>query len=218
MIPRTSSSPLLGPEQQRFMSKYLSKAAAKRVPLNTKRAGKGYYKGKGGTKEGHLTSKARFIVDPKKRLELIVPDFQGFKVGLYCMVGTCIWCSFLGYVKERKSMVRFSHNLCVCVLFLPNLNLVVEAICSVNSIQICSRNTKETRTNLVIVVIHTMSMKLPKTSGGEFRSIPNHLGSCILFFPFFLSPSWSSSRDPTSCEPAVSRSGTNTVLSLSLSP
>jgi hypothetical protein len=62
------------------MSKYLSKAASKRVPLNAKRAGKGYYKGKGGTKEGHLTSKARFIVDPKSRLELMVPDLEGFKV------------------------------------------------------------------------------------------------------------------------------------------
>ena len=45
------------------------------------RAGKGYYKGKGGTKEGRLTSKGRFIVDSKKRLELIVPDLEGFQVG-----------------------------------------------------------------------------------------------------------------------------------------
>ena len=66
--------------QQRFMSKYLSKSAAKRLPLSTKRAGKGYYKGKGGTKEGRLTSKGKFIVDPLKRLELIVPDLTGFKV------------------------------------------------------------------------------------------------------------------------------------------
>jgi hypothetical protein len=64
------------------MSKYLSKAAAKRLPLNTKRAGKGYYKGKGGTKEGKLNSKGKFIVDPMKRLELIVPDLEGFKVRL----------------------------------------------------------------------------------------------------------------------------------------
>ena len=64
------------------MSKYLTKAAAKRLPLNTKRAGKGYYKGKGGTKEGKLNSKAKFIVDPKKRLELIVPDLEGFAVSL----------------------------------------------------------------------------------------------------------------------------------------
>lgn len=66
--------------QQRFMSKYLSKSAAKRLPLNAKRAGKGYYKGKGGTKEGKLNSKGKFVVDLKKRLELVVPDLEGFKV------------------------------------------------------------------------------------------------------------------------------------------
>lgn len=69
--------------QQRFMSKYLSKSAAKRLPLSTKRAGKGYYKGKGGTKEGRLTSKGKFIVNPLKRLELIVPDLTGFKVSFF---------------------------------------------------------------------------------------------------------------------------------------
>jgi hypothetical protein len=62
------------------MSKFLSKSAKKRLPLTTKRAGKGFYKGKGGTKEGKLSSKANFIVDPLKRLELIVPDLEGCKV------------------------------------------------------------------------------------------------------------------------------------------
>eukprot|EP00934_Nitzschia_sp_Nitz4_P002699 Nitzschia sp. Nitz4//scaffold341_size29662//21574//22003//NITZ4_008041-RA/size29662-augustus-gene-0.10-mRNA-1//-1//CDS//3329548555//2689//frame0 len=82
---RTSipAAPLATNFQQRFMSKYLSKSAAKRVPLNTKRAGKGYYKGKGGTKEGKLNSKGRFIVDPKKRLELIVPDLEGCQLKPY---------------------------------------------------------------------------------------------------------------------------------------
>lgn len=86
--------------QQRFMSKYLSKAARKRVPLNTKRAGKGYYKGNGATKEGRLTSKAKFISDPKKRLELIVPDLVGFKVRnneRHLVGGNCISVCFLGY-------------------------------------------------------------------------------------------------------------------------
>jgi hypothetical protein len=69
-------------QQQRNMSKYLSKAATKRKPLTTKQAGKGYYKGKGGTKEGRLNSKGKFIVDPKKRLELVVPDLTGFKVSV----------------------------------------------------------------------------------------------------------------------------------------
>ena len=83
--------------QQRFMSKYLSKAAAKRLPLSTKRAGKGYYKGKGGTKEGRLTSKAKFIVDPKKRLELIVPDLNGFPVGAVALFNGFLYipdCTF----------------------------------------------------------------------------------------------------------------------------
>jgi hypothetical protein len=77
---RSTIAPQLQQQQQRFMSKYLSKSATKRLPLTTKKAGKGYYKGKGGTKEGRLTSKGRFIVDPAKRLELIVPELEGFKV------------------------------------------------------------------------------------------------------------------------------------------
>jgi hypothetical protein len=67
-------------QQQRFMSKYLSKSAKKRLPLTTKRVAKGFYKGNGSTKEGRLSNKGRFIVDPLKRLELIVPDLTGFKV------------------------------------------------------------------------------------------------------------------------------------------
>jgi hypothetical protein len=82
LLSKTRSSWVVsvGQQQQRFMSKYLSKSATKRLPLTTKRAGKGYYKGKGGTKEGRLTSKGRFKVDPKKRLELVVPDLEGFTV------------------------------------------------------------------------------------------------------------------------------------------
>ena len=69
-------------QQERNMSKYLSRAAKKRIPLTTKRAHKGFYKGKGGTKEGRLTSKGKFMVDPLKKLELIIPDLTGFKVCL----------------------------------------------------------------------------------------------------------------------------------------
>ena len=65
------------------MSKYLSKSATKRLPLTTKRAGKGYYKGKGCTSEGRLTSKGRFIADPLKKLQLIVPDLEGFPLKPY---------------------------------------------------------------------------------------------------------------------------------------
>lgn len=66
------------------MSKYMSKAARKRMPLTTKRARKaGYYKGKGATKEGRLTSKGKFIANPLKKLELVIPDLTGFKLKPY---------------------------------------------------------------------------------------------------------------------------------------
>ena len=42
-------------------SKYISKARAKRLPLTTKRVGKGFYKGKGARPEGRLTSKGMFV-------------------------------------------------------------------------------------------------------------------------------------------------------------
>jgi len=66
----------------RHMSKHLSKSATKRLPLSTKRAGKGYYKGKGATTEGHINSTGKFILNPQKRLELVVPDLEGFQVSL----------------------------------------------------------------------------------------------------------------------------------------
>mmetsp|Transcript_21333 Transcript_21333/g.24339 ORF Transcript_21333/g.24339 Transcript_21333/m.24339 type:complete len:108 (-) Transcript_21333:99-422(-) len=70
--------------QVRYFSKRLSKQARKRIPLSPKRAGKGYYKGNRCTKEGYITSKARFIVDWSKRLELIVPkDLDTFKLKPY---------------------------------------------------------------------------------------------------------------------------------------
>jgi large subunit ribosomal protein L41 len=65
------------------MSKYVSKSMKKNLPLTTKRAGKGFYKGKGCTSEGRINSKARFIVNPLKRLELVVPDLSGFRLKPY---------------------------------------------------------------------------------------------------------------------------------------
>mmetsp|Transcript_6217 Transcript_6217/g.9698 ORF Transcript_6217/g.9698 Transcript_6217/m.9698 type:complete len:151 (+) Transcript_6217:109-561(+) len=70
-------------ESRRFMSKYLTKSATKRLPLNAKKAKKGYYKGNGATKEGRLTSKGKFIADPMKKLQLVVPDLEGFKLKPY---------------------------------------------------------------------------------------------------------------------------------------
>lgn len=47
--------------QVAFFSKYISKSRAKRLPLTTKRAGKGYYKGNGARKEGMVTSKGTIL-------------------------------------------------------------------------------------------------------------------------------------------------------------
>jgi large subunit ribosomal protein L41 len=69
--------------QTRSMSKYLSKSATKRLAITTKRAGKGFYKGKGSTKEGRVNSKAQFQPDSRLKLQLIVPDLEGFKLKPY---------------------------------------------------------------------------------------------------------------------------------------
>eukprot|EP00559_Dactyliosolen_fragilissimus_P009906 CAMPEP_0184858534 /NCGR_PEP_ID=MMETSP0580-20130426/3618_1 /TAXON_ID=1118495 /ORGANISM="Dactyliosolen fragilissimus" /LENGTH=124 /DNA_ID=CAMNT_0027354723 /DNA_START=109 /DNA_END=483 /DNA_ORIENTATION=- len=71
-------------QQYRAMSKFLTKSATKRLPLTTKRARKGYYKGKGGTKQGSFRGKAgRYVLDPEKMLQLIVPDLEDFKLKPY---------------------------------------------------------------------------------------------------------------------------------------
>mmetsp|Transcript_26870 Transcript_26870/g.32558 ORF Transcript_26870/g.32558 Transcript_26870/m.32558 type:complete len:136 (+) Transcript_26870:150-557(+) len=80
---RRQSSPLLFDVTRRYFSKYLSKSATKRLPLTTKRAGKGYKKGKGCTNEGRLTSKGKFIRNWSKSLQLVVPDLEGFKLKPY---------------------------------------------------------------------------------------------------------------------------------------
>ncbi len=41
-------------------SKYISNARKKRLPMTTKRAGKGYYKGNRCRKEGVISSKGKF--------------------------------------------------------------------------------------------------------------------------------------------------------------
>jgi large subunit ribosomal protein L41 len=70
--------------QTRHMSKYLPKSASKRLPLSTKHVRKGFYKGKGGTKEGTFRGKAgRFVLDKERMVELVVPDLTGFKLKPY---------------------------------------------------------------------------------------------------------------------------------------
>jgi len=114
----------------RYMSKFLSRAATKRLPLTTKRAGKGYYKGKGGTKEGRLTSKAKFIVDHSKRLQLVVPDLEGFKVRFFRNNFNFV----TGIYHVTPNMICFSPTK-------PNpfFNVVAQAICGSQYREDCSR-------------------------------------------------------------------------------
>ena len=67
----------------RFFSKYYGNAKAKRMPLTTKRARKGFYKGNSCRSEGRHTSKGGFIIDKTKLLELVVPSLEGFKLRPY---------------------------------------------------------------------------------------------------------------------------------------
>lgn len=53
------------------------------MSMTTKRAGKGFYKGKGATKEGRLNSKGKFLTDPLRQLKLVVPDLEGFALKPY---------------------------------------------------------------------------------------------------------------------------------------
>uniref|UniRef100_A0A7S3PW76 Uncharacterized protein n=1 Tax=Chaetoceros debilis TaxID=122233 RepID=A0A7S3PW76_9STRA len=75
---------LVQQQHVRHMSKYMSKAGAKRLPLSTKHVRKGYYKGKGHNREGSFVGRAgRFVVQKDKLLELMVPDLTGFKLKPY---------------------------------------------------------------------------------------------------------------------------------------
>jgi len=79
--PLSSSHNLL--TQTASFSKYISKSRTKRLPLTTKRAGKGFYKGNGARKEGTISSKARFTYVPEMITELVVPDLTGFTLKPY---------------------------------------------------------------------------------------------------------------------------------------
>jgi hypothetical protein len=62
-------------------SKIYGRSRSKRLPMTTKRAKKGFYKGNGATQEGRHTSKGAYVMDRRKMLELVVPSLDGFKVG-----------------------------------------------------------------------------------------------------------------------------------------
>jgi hypothetical protein len=69
--------------QTAAFSKYISKSRTKRLPLTTKRAGKGFYKGNGARKEGTISSVARFSYVKEMMTELVVPDLTDFKLKAY---------------------------------------------------------------------------------------------------------------------------------------
>lgn len=78
--------------QTRHMSKFMSKSAAKRAPLSTKHVRKGYYKGKGATKEGTFRGKAgRFVIDKERQVQLVIPDLTGFKLKPYIAKAVSKW-------------------------------------------------------------------------------------------------------------------------------
>ncbi|CAM9998298.1 unnamed protein product [Heterosigma akashiwo] len=67
----------------RFMSKYLSKSARKRVPLSSKWGNKDYYKGNQCRKFGRINSRGRFMRDRSLDLHILVPDLTGFQLKPY---------------------------------------------------------------------------------------------------------------------------------------
>ena len=64
-------------------SRNVSKSKVKRASLTHRYSKKGYYKGTGARIIGRLGSKANFIVEPDKKLELVVPDMAGFPLKPY---------------------------------------------------------------------------------------------------------------------------------------
>jgi hypothetical protein len=69
--------------QTAAFSKYISKSRAKRLPLTTKKAHKGFYKGNGARREGFIDSKARFRFTPGMSTELVVPDLSNTRLKPY---------------------------------------------------------------------------------------------------------------------------------------
>jgi len=64
-----------------------SGSRAKRFPMTTKRANKNYYKGNGARKEGFITHKGCFILQPELCTELVVPDLRDFPLKAYISNG-----------------------------------------------------------------------------------------------------------------------------------
>ncbi len=79
------------------LSKYISRAGRKRIPLHRKHGDKSWYKGTGSAKTGHLNSLGRFRADPELLPNIVVPDLSGFKVsvlgnGVSSVIFFCYGC------------------------------------------------------------------------------------------------------------------------------
>ncbi|KAK9818441.1 hypothetical protein WJX74_000878 [Apatococcus lobatus] len=65
------------------------RGSTRRVPragatqLNSKRGPRNYYKGKGARATGRHTSKGRYVIDPDKLPNYVVPDLTGFQLKAY---------------------------------------------------------------------------------------------------------------------------------------
>mmetsp|Transcript_11420 Transcript_11420/g.13094 ORF Transcript_11420/g.13094 Transcript_11420/m.13094 type:complete len:94 (-) Transcript_11420:1150-1431(-) len=51
--------------------------------VSPKRGNRLYYKGKGGLKPGRHTKHGRYVLDPKRKKELVVPELEGFTLKPY---------------------------------------------------------------------------------------------------------------------------------------
>ncbi|GMH50770.1 hypothetical protein TL16_g00863 [Triparma laevis f. inornata] len=73
-----------------LLSKFISKSAAARLPLDAKRAGKGYTKHFNGTKQGRHTSKGTYVLEKHKMVEIKAPEEgweDSFKLKPYVFTG-----------------------------------------------------------------------------------------------------------------------------------
>jgi hypothetical protein len=61
----------------RDFSKYISNSRAKRIPLTTKRAGKGYYKGNRCRKEGTINSRGSSFIIQQSVTEICTDNIHG---------------------------------------------------------------------------------------------------------------------------------------------
>eukprot|EP00038_Savillea_parva_P029708 m.72990 g.72990 ORF g.72990 m.72990 type:complete len:156 (-) comp8811_c0_seq2:57-524(-) len=61
---------------------------ARRVVMTSKMGNKNYYKGRRCNPTGYLTRKGRFVVDPYRLPQYVVPDLEGFKLKPYVTVAT----------------------------------------------------------------------------------------------------------------------------------